>query len=339
MLLAALRRLGLNVIEGGGGGYFLRSALLRWRADVVHFHWLHPYLLRAGWLASCVRSARFLLEVLLLRITGQRIVWTVHNLHNHDNRHLRLERLITRLFFHWGVDSAIAHCPQARSDAAQAFAIRDRKRLAVIAHGSYIGRYADTISSADARARLGLPTTAVVFLFLGRIEPYKGVLELIETFRRLEPRDARLVVAGRTAGEDASRQIEAAINGDGRILFRSGYVADDQIQVFLRASDVFVVPCRDILTSSSVVLGMSFGKAIIGPARGCIPETVGTGGGCLFSPEDPTGLATALDEAYRRNDELAEMGAHNRVRAENCTWDQVAAATRDLYLSLVRGPK
>ena len=37
----------------------------------------------------------------------------------------------------------------------------------------------------------------------------------------------------------------------------------------MNASDVVVLPFRDILTSDSAILAMSFGKPVITPAIGC----------------------------------------------------------------------
>ncbi len=330
LLLAALARQGTKAVRGGGGGTFFRTALLRWRADVLHFHWLHPYLLRPTRWGSLLRSARFLLEVALLRLAGQRVVWTVHNLQNHERRHVGIERFFTRLFARLA-DGVIAHSPGAGAQAARAFGIRDAGRIAVVPHASYVGCYPNEIAAGAARERLGLPPSAVVFLFLGRIQPYKGVLELVETFRQMEGADARLVIAGRPADDDARRVIEEAVAGDPRVLFRPGYVPDDELQVYMNAADVVALPFRDILTSSSVVLAMSFGKACLVPARGCIPETLPEGGGFLYDPDDPRGLPSALAEAYRRRDDLAEMGQINLRQARQWTWDRVASATAEVY--------
>src|SRR5690348_5469587 len=85
LLMDAQRQLGIEAIDGGGGGNFFRTALTKWHADILHFHWLHPYLIRPGALATLLRSIRLILELIILKLVGQRIVWTVHNLKNHDD--------------------------------------------------------------------------------------------------------------------------------------------------------------------------------------------------------------------------------------------------------------
>ena len=47
------------------------------------------------------------------------------------------------------------------------------------------------------------------------------------------------------------------------------YIPDAELQVWLRAADVVVLPFRDILTSGSAILALSFGRAVVAPALGC----------------------------------------------------------------------
>ena len=46
------------------------------------------------------------------------------------------------------------------------------------------------------RRELGLPIDRVVCLFVGRLSREKGVMELLEAWRLLQPSDALLVMAG-----------------------------------------------------------------------------------------------------------------------------------------------
>jgi glycosyltransferase involved in cell wall biosynthesis len=330
LLMTALARQGIEVIDGGGGGTFLRTALTKWKPDVIHFHWLHPYLIRSTVAGTLARGVRLLIEVLILRLFGVRIVWTLHNLQNHDRKHVRLERWLTRAFVRL-TDRVIAHCPAAERLGRAQFADRRRGRWVVIPHGSYVGCYPDEIARREARARLNLPPDGLVFLFFGRIQPYKGVLELIATFRAANLSNARLVIAGRPADPEADRLVTDAVAGSAAIAYRPGFVPDDEVQVLMRASDVVVLPFRDVLTSSSVLLAMSFGRAVIAPRLGCVPETVAAGTDLLYCPGDRDGLARALGGSATRAPELAEIGAANRRAAEAFPWDRVATMTAHTY--------
>jgi glycosyltransferase involved in cell wall biosynthesis len=326
-LMSALGQLGVRTIIGGGGGNFLGSALFRWHADVLHFHWLHPYLLRRGRFASIMRSSRFFLEIVVLKIAGKKVVWTAHNLTNHEGQHPRIERWATRQFCRWA-NAVIVHCNSAARATTEHFSLREPP--IVVPHGSYVGVYPDQFDREASRQALSLPAEATVFLFLGRIRPYKGVMELLGAFAAIDRPDARLVIAGQpdeSLTESDRTRLATAPNVD----FMPGYVPDDRIGEFMCAADVVVFPYRDVLTSGAVLLAMSFGKACIAPRLGCIPETFGGDGGILYDASEPAALTEALAEALRRSDELCAMGERNRRLAEQSDWNTTAALTLDVY--------
>lgn len=336
LLIAALMGHGIEVIDGGGGGTFLSTAIMKWKPDVIHFHWLHPYMIRATTLGTLARGLRLLIEVLILRMFGVRIVWTLHNLQNHDRKHVRLERWLTRVFVQLA-DVVIAHCPTAARLGRAAFADHRRGRWVVLPHGSYVGCYRDDVNRKEARERLGLAADELVFLFFGRIQPYKGVLELIAAFRAVEMLKTRLLIAGQPADADADQLVAKAVAGCATITYRPGFVPDDDIQVLMHAADVVVLPFRDILTSSSVVLAMSFGRAVIAPAIGCIPETIASGHELLYLLNDPNGLKTALGTAVKCKAELATIGEANFQRVTTASWDAIAEKTAREYHAALRG--
>ena len=282
--------LGLEAIDGGAGGNFFRTALMRWKADILHFHWLPPYLIRPSTLGTVLRSTRLLIELSVLKLFGQRIVWTVHNLKNHDNRHLVLERWFTKRFVRLA-SAIIAHSQPAAAQIRSAFAINDPSRIHIIPHGNYIGCYPNHISRREAREKLGLAQGTTVFLFLGRIQPYKGVLELIREFKTLPP-DSCLVIAG-MADAEMAQTIRQEIGGTKNIIFHSGFVSDERIQCYMNASDAVVLPYRQILTSGAAMLAMSFGRACVAPRgvrprAGHPPPDAGGGGrgGCRPADHD-----------------------------------------------------
>ena len=169
LLMDAQRKLGWEVIDGGGGGDFIGVALRKWRADVVHFHWLHPYLLRDSWVGSLARSLKFLVEVTLLKIFGAKIVWTTHNLSNHEGQFVGLEHFFSKLFAKL-VDTPVVHSQEAARLAAQKFRISPKK-IRITLHPGYCEYYPNTVLPSDARKRFGYSEEERVFLFLGRIQP------------------------------------------------------------------------------------------------------------------------------------------------------------------------
>jgi glycosyltransferase involved in cell wall biosynthesis len=306
------------------------EAILRHgRPDVVHLHWTEPYI-AAGHSISRLKVERTLLELRVARRMGSRVVWTAHDLFRHDRPADRLERRFLRGLV--GVaDAVIVHCRSALESLLEALGLGQeaRARMHVIPHGHYVGRYVDTIGQAEARRRLGLPDDARVVAFLGWVRAYKGVTELVEAFGRVDDPSLRLVIAGRALDEAYAARLRELVAADPRVHLALGFVPDDEVQVYLRAADVVAAPFLEILTSGSVLLAMSFGRAVIAPRRGCVVETLDEAGGLLYEPDDPSGLERALRAALTAD--LAAMGGHNEASLERFSWRRIAAATRDVY--------
>lgn len=317
--MAAQRDLGCEVIDGGGGGNFIGVALRHWKPDVMHFHWLHPYLLRDSFLGSFLRSSRFLLEVILLKLKGSRIAWTIHNLSNHDGHLAGVERFFSILFAQM-VDVPIAHSEEAAFLASEAFRI-PKEKILITPHPGYCGHYPDSISSDEARNRFGYKPEDRVFLFLGRIQPYKGVFDLLEGFAGL-PLNCRLLIAGTPADQETAERLREAVTHDPRIQFHPGHVGQDEVQWFYRAADWVVFPFRRILTSGSVLLAMSFGKPLILPEGVTLRETVGAGEALWFQPGDMLSLRKKMYQSAI--DPLNITGSKNYNRAKSLTWFRMA---------------
>ncbi len=335
LLMKALSDRGLQVIDGGGGGDFLRTALFHWKADLYHFHWLHPYMLRRGRPASILRGLRFLLEVLLIRLSGARLIWTVHNLVNHERRFPEIERLYSTIFAHLA-DGVIAHSDSAGIEATRVHRLSPRTRIVVIPQGSYVDHYPNERRPDESRAKLSLSADEIVFLFLGRIEGYKGVLDLVRAFKQL-PGKPSLLIAGRASDSDLLARLREEIGGAPRIRLDEGYVSDGELQTYFNAADVFVFPVRAILNSSSISLAMSFGLACVAPALDGIKAMLGDDGGIFYNPSDPRGLLTAMELAIERRSELPAIGRKNLERARETTWSTVAGRTESFYRTVMSG--
>ena len=300
------------------------------RTDILHLHWLHPLVLGRGRKESLRKALIYAWQLWSLRRQGVRIAWTVHNIQNHENQLVRLERWCSKLTARLA-HTVITHGELARREVIREFRVADESKVVVVPQGNYIDSYPNSIKREQARRTLQLNDDETVFLFLGMIRPYKGVLELIEAFKRLETPRARLLIAGESWDEELVSEIQRRTQGQKQISFRRGFVPDEEIQLFMNACDVTVYPFRAVLTSATVMLSLSFGRACIAPRLGCISEILDERGGFTYDPADENGLLTALREAVRRRDELPRMGDHNRRQAEEWNWERVATMTAQIY--------
>lgn len=297
------------------------------RPDVVHVHALPPLRLQPVRLARLVRFCQRLRQ---LQRSGVRIVWTVHNLTEHESAYPWLDRLLSRSLYR-RADAVIVHSPAARAALESQWRVR-RSDVSIIHHGHFIDCYPSAVGRADARRQLGVSENAILFLFLGNIRPYKGVRRLVQQFKQMATPATRLIIAGETHSS-LNAEIEREIDGCGTIMFRPEFVADDQIQHYMAAADAVVFPYTKALTSGALILAMSFGRACIAPRMGALGDTLDEAGGFLYNPDDESGLRRALCAARDSHHSLARMGAHNRVRAASWGWHEAASQTAATYRS------
>lgn len=330
-LARALGNHGVSVSMASGTGPFplLAAFVAHGRPPVVHLHWLHPYVVGRGPVTTGLKGGRFIVELLVLRLLGVKLVWTVHNLLEHDRRAPEVETAVKRVVFRL-VDAGIVHCESARQAVGKTFRLprRHRSKLTVVPHGHYTDWYPNDRSKGTARRSLGLRDAGTVFLYFGRIHPYKNVLGLVEAFKSLAAERARLMIVGRPRDTSLAATIAHASDVDPRIRLQFDYVPDDAVQRYVNAADVVVLPYRDVLTSGSAVLAASFRRAIIAPRCGCIADRFDDASGLIYDPV-ADGLERALERAL--SVDLDRIGRRNYARVREPDWGAIAAATAVVY--------
>lgn len=307
--------------------YLTPAWLFRHRRDVhvIHLHWFHNYHQRRSLVLSALGAAYLAALLRLARRLGYGLVWTVHNLQPHERYHPRLDDWLSRLVLRLAVP--IVHCRAAGDALREAFGYTGP--VQVVPHGNYVGAYPPPAQAKrEARARLGLPGDALIFLHAGVIRAYKGVPALVRQFARLPAANAVLVVAGEEHGIDLRAELAAELRDDERIIVRSGWLPDEELALYLAAADVAVTSFERVLTSGSVLLAMSSGLPVVAPALGCIPEMVGEGG-ILYDPADPDGLYQALLAATTADLEALGRAAYEAALSQ--TWAQTAAGVVEAY--------
>lgn len=206
----------------------------------------------------------------------------------------------------------------------------DNYVIKVIPHGHYIDYYRNEVSKKQARELLGFDEREIVFLYFGMIRPYKGVLELIEAFKSLKHIDSRLLIVGKPANKDIAQCVLKECEDDRRIRVVFNFVPDNEIQIYMNAADIVVLPYRESSTSGSLVLSMSFGKPVIAPCLMSITEILHPKGGIVYDPSDKCGLVDAMRQAL--TSKLSEMGKYNLEIIRNFGWDYIANETYRVYM-------
>ncbi len=145
---------------------------------------------------------------------------------------------------------------------------------------------------------------------------------MVDVFRASRGPNDRLIIAGRPIDDSIKVRVENAIGDDARVQFFAGHVDDAEVQRYMNAADVVVLPYRRIMTSGAAVLAMSFGKACIAPRAGCISDMLDESGAVFFDPKIEGDMALAFGRARMLSQRLHEMGKSNFERASKWDWGE-----------------
>lgn len=231
------------------------------------------------------------------------------------------------------VDRVIVHTQANREAFLRRYAAVDPAKIAVVPHINtpYTALPADA-SQAQARARLGLPADALVFLFFGSVRAYKGLDTLLAAFARAAASrpDVHLLVAGRPESQGDADLLAAAQTQE-RAHVVAGYIPYGDLWLYHKAADAAVLPYRAITQSGALISCMAFGLPLIVTAVGGLPESV-DGNGWVVPPEDAEALAAALLDAASDQARLKRMGLRSETLiAERYAGPAVAQQTIEVY--------
>ncbi|MEO3784325.1 glycosyltransferase [Actinocorallia sp. B10E7] len=285
---------------------------------VVHLHWVFGFGLPGGprtrWLAR--RWYDVVLAVIgLLRLP---LVWTAHNVLPHDQvfpDDLAARRALVRR-----CALVIAHDEAAlrRLDGLGLVPAR----AAVIPHGSY---------PAPAVPPPGA-TRERTLLFFGRVAPYKGVRELVAAFRALPAgHRARLRIVGSCPDPALAEELRAAAGAGVELDLRR--VPEAELPEVFGSADAVVLPFREITTSGSALLALSYGRPLVLP-RGVLPGLPAA----AALRYDGAGLTRALAEAAALDrDVLEAMSRAALDHAARTSWPAIGEATASAFHGLLPG--
>jgi glycosyltransferase involved in cell wall biosynthesis len=172
------------------------------------------------------------------------------------------------------------------------------------------------------RHRLGWPNTLPVFLFVGTLLRFKGVLTLIEATAQLQRQGHRLQVIciGERAGqpEEPSReayQQMAAQAGVAEVLTFPGPCSLSELAARYQAADACLLPTQKDCFPKVLVEAALAGLALVTTSACGAAEALVCDGesGFVIAPDDPVALATAMQRLL--DPQLCrQMGAKARAR-------------------------
>lgn len=236
------------------------------KGDVLHIHWIN--VLFKGRTKETISPVldEFLEKIKKLKSNGVKILWTVHNRQNHETIDLDVE-LEFRRHLSSQCDVVLLHHPMIAIELSNW--LDKESKIEIVEHGLYLSYYPNYTLRDEARSKLKIINEATVISTLGQVREYKHLPEKIDTISSVNnnfQNDIRYIVAGKVSCKET---LDKLGNTDVAIV-ENRFIADDEVQVFLNASDYVLLSYRDILTSGSFFQSVTFNKPVLSPSKGSL---------------------------------------------------------------------
>ena len=293
--------------------------------DVLHVHALFSFATSRAMAIACRDGVPFISRP--LGVLGK---WAMQHGAWHKKMFLALcER---RLLNH---AAAIEYNSDLERDEAAALGISAPARVIPLG-------FEPVPDAPDARASFcqqhHIDSTRLLVIFLGRIDPKKGLEFLLQACASL-PRDSfHLIIAG--AGqieyEAAMKQRIRDLQMESSTVW-AGFLQGDAKTLALRAADVFVLPSHSESFGIAVAEAMSAGCAIITTTAVPLASLVSKhDAGWIVSPE-ASSVAAALREAQKDSQRTSARGRNAaQIARSSLSYEAVAPQLASLYRDIAR---
>ena len=186
----------------------------------------------------------------------------------------------------------------------------DPKKVCVIPSGLDLEALHTNLDQRAARELLQLPADVPIFGLIGRFDPHKGQLLLLEALTQMKNQHAQLCFLGeptRNEGDtyyNAMMQMIEKYDLSSRVHIRP---FRKDINTFYRAIDAFVLGSRAETFGMVTIEAMAMGTPILASRSGGSPEILENGKlGRLYNPGDSTDLSKQMDDYLTSDSPSAE---------------------------------
>ncbi|WP_304644491.1 glycosyltransferase family 4 protein [uncultured Dubosiella sp.] len=317
-------------------GYYVYGSgrnLKKFFCDIIHLNWYEDIPNDKKYIYIYK-----LFFIYIMKLSGKRIVYTMHNKKPHDNKNkysVKMMRHLLKLS-----DSIIIHSEISRDVIETNFKEIDLSKVKYIPHPNYINVYPPKKDYKNFHKH----DNQFVVAFVGQVRPYKNVEIILDVANKLmyNP-EITFLICGKCISDDYKEGLLKMISGNNvRIDFR--FIEDDELDSLMQNIDILILPysTETALNSAAVILAMSFGKSIISTNVGTIQDFGNLPGISYYDfPEDREEHEKILEEKilnfYKiwKNDreEFKKNGMDLKCIVErNNSKEIISKALKDVYL-------
>ena len=195
-------------------------------------------------------------------------------------------------------------------------------------------------TAVGARSAIGFEGGPLV-LFVGRIQPLKGVDIAVQALAQLSDQNAQLMIVGGASGQEGSTEVDRimAMIDELDLVDRVIFVEPQPhyaLSTYYRAADVLIMPSRSesfgLVALEAAACGVPVVAAAVGGLRTLVQDGVT---GYLIDSREPSDYAEAIEEILGDPKLQAALGAAASVTASRYPWSGLASRLRRMYLDLV----
>jgi glycosyltransferase involved in cell wall biosynthesis len=293
----------------------LALALAEKRPDLVHSNGLwHPL---NHWSSSAARNHHI---PLVIQPRGMLEPWALAWKSGK-------KRLALRLYQQRDLESAAILVATAEQEAEHFRQFGLRQPIAVIPNGVDL-----EVALANQRGGSARPDGLRRALFLSRIHPKKGLLNLLEVWSLVDPRDWILQIAGPDEGGHLAEVLTAAerLGITDRVQY-IGELDDDAKWGVYRDANLFILPTFSENFGVVVAEALAQGLPVITTTGTPWQELQARNCGWWVEPT-VDGLVGALRDAVAKEPaQLRQMGVRGTEFAHEFDWKKIALQTADVY--------
>ncbi len=233
---------------------------------------------------------------------------------------------------------AIVAFSRHESEAMVRFYDAPADRIQVIPCGVDVDLFRP-VDRSEAKQKLGIGEDGVV-LFVGRLDPLKGVDILLRAVAQLERADTtRTIIVGGGEADAEMARLRALCSDLGiaeRVSF-VGRMAQQELPLYYSAADVSVIPSYYESFGLVALESMACGTPVIASRVGGLPTIVKDGlNGYLIPWRCPEPFADGLDVLLGNAAIRQSMSDASRLTAESLSWTAVVDNLLDAYQALLQ---
>jgi glycosyltransferase involved in cell wall biosynthesis len=155
---------------------------------------------------------------------------------------------------------------------------------------------------------------------------------MLNEFSKINNHNIKLIICGACTDPELLTKIQLYITNS-NITFINKHINNNDIQIFMNASDTVILPFNKINSSGSAILALSFAKTIIAPQKGTLnemPKNVGY----FYSNGNNNGLYKSMINSISKRNMLEIIGQNGYEYIKTFSWNNISKKTLRLYKEL-----